>query len=479
VLNYLHSHGVVHRDVKLENLIFDREGSEHLKLIDFGFSAKWSPVSDTNMDEIAGTLHYMAPEVLSGKDYTSQCDLWSLGVIAFTLLSGTMPFLGSQFKMINSIRNGAYSMQPRVWNDISDEAKSFIKSLINTNPTQRLSAKAALEHPWIRQAQRKVPLDIVEVLETLRDFGGASKFRRNCLQMLALFLPNEDQAKVRDQFLWLAGYEHGAITMEKLSEAISEQFKVVGEGEALQIFRAFGLEQNQEMQFSDFLVAMLGERIQLNGNFVASVFYNFGQQNRGSISREELLAIFDSEELEDRFVETELQNSDGQVNVTDLVAYSLDNSWKRANLVQKKHNMMSLRNMFSAWKESKLAKESSFEQQRDVVESNILDVAHNSEKHAELVSTCRSMLMSPQFTSTFKKHIAIRREIGKLAKESITEQQHDMVESNRHDVAHNSENHAELMSTFRSMLMSAEFASTFKRHVALSKIRREISFLGW
>jgi len=77
-INYIHKRGVVHRDLKLENFLYESKGSDHLKLIDFGFSHIWEP--NTTMALSCGTLSYVAPEVLR-KKYTSQCDMWSLGVI--------------------------------------------------------------------------------------------------------------------------------------------------------------------------------------------------------------------------------------------------------------------------------------------------------------------------------------------------------------------------------------------------------------
>ena len=89
-LNYLHELQIVHRDLKTENILFSKN-KKFAKLIDFGF-AKLCPRSE--MTEIKGTTYYMSPEVYRGQ-YDKRCDLWSVGVITFQLLSGYLPFMGA------------------------------------------------------------------------------------------------------------------------------------------------------------------------------------------------------------------------------------------------------------------------------------------------------------------------------------------------------------------------------------------------
>merc|ERR1719460_795791 len=136
----MHSHGMVHRDVKLENFVYDTKDSKHLRLIDFGFSAEWNPLTCRSMKKCLGTLSYVAPEVLNGS-YTSQCDMWSLGVVAFALLSGGMPFYGSDSAQRRNIRSGSYFMKADRWRGISDEAQQFVKALLRVTPANRLSAQ--------------------------------------------------------------------------------------------------------------------------------------------------------------------------------------------------------------------------------------------------------------------------------------------------------------------------------------------------
>jgi calcium-dependent protein kinase len=87
-VNHCHANNIVHRDIKPENIMIGKDGE--MKLIDFGLS-KRNTTKNSHLSSIAGTPYYMAPEVLDG-DYNLKCDIWSLGVLMYTLLSGYLPF---------------------------------------------------------------------------------------------------------------------------------------------------------------------------------------------------------------------------------------------------------------------------------------------------------------------------------------------------------------------------------------------------
>lgn len=87
-INHCHAVGVVHRDIKPENIMIGRDGE--LKFIDFGLSKKFSGKGNL-MKTVVGTPFYMAPEVIDGP-YNHKCDIWSLGVLMYVILSGYLPF---------------------------------------------------------------------------------------------------------------------------------------------------------------------------------------------------------------------------------------------------------------------------------------------------------------------------------------------------------------------------------------------------
>merc|ERR1719230_500696 len=126
-INYLHSRDIVHRDIKLENFLYEHKDSEHLKLIDFGFSKIWQP--NTKMAASCGTLAYVAPEVLR-QSYTSKCDMWSFGVTIFIVLLGYLPFSGPESHQCTAIKQGKYKKKPESWSKISSSAQDFLTSLL-------------------------------------------------------------------------------------------------------------------------------------------------------------------------------------------------------------------------------------------------------------------------------------------------------------------------------------------------------------
>uniref|UniRef100_A0A8R1U7Z8 Ribosomal protein S6 kinase n=1 Tax=Pristionchus pacificus TaxID=54126 RepID=A0A8R1U7Z8_PRIPA len=177
-VSYLHHKRIVHRDLKPENILFESDDdSATLRLIDFGFSRLLPDNSLGNqLKTPCYSLQYAAPEVLDVGDslpqYNEQCDLWSLGVILYTMLSGQVPFHArskgeSASDIMARIKEGVIDMNGDDWRGISEEAKNLINSLLTVDPLKRLSITALSSHPWLCSSiSCQTPLQTPSVLPT-------------------------------------------------------------------------------------------------------------------------------------------------------------------------------------------------------------------------------------------------------------------------------------------------------------------------
>ncbi|KAK4534673.1 hypothetical protein CDCA_CDCA02G0698 [Cyanidium caldarium] len=158
---YLHNRGIAHRDLKPENLLtVERDvspGKMHVKIADFGLANMIGTSDDALMRTCIGTPGYVAPEIVKHTAYTSKVDCWSAGVILFIMLSGKMPFYGrDDYEIMRRIVRCQYKFRDSEWAQISDEAKSLVRGLLQVDPEARLSADEALRHPWCTSTTQSV-----------------------------------------------------------------------------------------------------------------------------------------------------------------------------------------------------------------------------------------------------------------------------------------------------------------------------------
>ncbi|XP_031767470.2 uncharacterized protein LOC113519810 isoform X2 [Galleria mellonella] len=153
-LDYLHSHKIAHLDLKPENIICLSPNSRQVKIIDFGLARVLEEGHITRA--IYGTRDYVAPEVLNFERLTLACDMWSLGVVTYMLLSGVIPFAGDSWpERSANITMANYNYDETAFMEISDLAKDFVDHLLILIAEERMSAAAALKHPWILEGPPK------------------------------------------------------------------------------------------------------------------------------------------------------------------------------------------------------------------------------------------------------------------------------------------------------------------------------------
>jgi len=143
-IKYLHSINIVHRDLKLENILINDK--RQLKISDFGLSKILRPSDEEFMKTRCGTPSYVAPEILLGELYTASVDIWSLGVVLYLMVFSQYPFLSdSIYGMYEQILRGDLEFPSCVSNDLQD----LIRGLLTVDTKERLSLQGIANHPWV------------------------------------------------------------------------------------------------------------------------------------------------------------------------------------------------------------------------------------------------------------------------------------------------------------------------------------------
>uniref|UniRef100_A0A674EL63 Ribosomal protein S6 kinase n=1 Tax=Salmo trutta TaxID=8032 RepID=A0A674EL63_SALTR len=157
-VSHMHDVGVVHRDLKPENLLFtDESENSEIKIIDFGF-ARLKPPDNQLLKTPCFTLAYAAPEILKYDGYDESCDLWSLGVILYTMLSGQVPFQcqgkslthTSAEEIMKKIKQGDFSFEGEAWRSVSQQAKDLIQELLTVDPDKRIKMCGLRYNAWLQ-----------------------------------------------------------------------------------------------------------------------------------------------------------------------------------------------------------------------------------------------------------------------------------------------------------------------------------------
>lgn len=305
-VHYCHNHpkfGVCHRDLKHQNCVYaSQQPDAPLKLVDFGLAHLLSPDS-VGMKHKAGTLHFMAPEVASNdRSYDKKCDLWSVGVIAYSLLCGNAPFEGATPKELRRhiLMCGPRSMTGTSWSGVSQKARDFVSRLLSKDPVRRPSTEVALRHEWLAPSQRRkcqrTPLSNA-VLGDVRKFASQSPVRRAAaaLAIYLGFMPTGvDQEVLEQQFRRMDTQGVGVVTASKFACTLSEALGVE-EPEGREIFDRLATSGRPTMTFSEFFAAAFGSRLLRDANIVQETFARFDENADGVIELGELTSVLGTE----------------------------------------------------------------------------------------------------------------------------------------------------------------------------------------
>ncbi|KAL5659421.1 hypothetical protein ACJX0J_032584 [Zea mays] len=255
VVAFCHIQGVVHRDLKPENFLFtSKDDDSHLKAIDFGLSDFVKP--DERLNDIVGSAYYVAPEVLH-RCYSTEADVWSIGVIAYILLCGSRPFWArTESGIFRSVLKADPSYNEAPWPSLTPEAMDFVKRLLCKDPRRRMTAAQALSHPWIRNYNDiKLPLDIL-IFRLIKAYIRSSSLRKAALRALSKTLTVDELFYLKSQFSLLEPDRNGCITLDNIRMALTrEATDAMKESRVQDILVSLSALQYRRMEFQEFCAA--------------------------------------------------------------------------------------------------------------------------------------------------------------------------------------------------------------------------------
>eukprot|EP00930_Biecheleria_cincta_P013779 TRINITY_DN1211_c1_g1_i1.p1 TRINITY_DN1211_c1_g1~~TRINITY_DN1211_c1_g1_i1.p1 ORF type:complete len:504 (+),score=117.78 TRINITY_DN1211_c1_g1_i1:110-1621(+) len=295
---YMHKVGTCHRDLKPENFLFlskDPIQSNVLKIIDFGLATYYEDGGKALVTK-AGTPYYVAPEVLKGQ-YDRSCDLWSCGVIMYTILCGYPPFYGkTDEEILRKVRLGSFAFDPKGWREVSEDAKALITYLLRMDSARRYTAEQALLHDWIRyKAPHAKEVSLQDSLvANLRSFQSQSKLKKAALQIIAGQLSESQIKGLREAFVALDANGDGLLTMQELKDGLERANLRDAPIDLNAIMEGIDADGSGLIDYTEFLAASLDRKAYLQEDLCFAAFNVFDENGDGKITLNELQRILDN-----------------------------------------------------------------------------------------------------------------------------------------------------------------------------------------
>lgn len=289
-VNNLHLNKICHRDLKPDNFMFeDTSATAELKLIDFGLAHKFFNKSGhSELGSFVGTPDYVAPEVLQGR-YGHKCDMWSIGVIMYVMLSGQLPFAGNSVNAVYArILSGVYSTESELWASISQPALNLLQKLLVVDPSKRLSAEEALNHCWFTQSPTSPLTACPNVMAFLKKYRVRSKFQSEAYAVIVKCLNLAQISSIKETFMALDREQNGFLSFDEIEEGLIRAGYTVAAHEIDEIIRNADFKKDGRINYSEFLAATLESRAVLDDDVMWSAFNTFDVDSTGFITKANL-----------------------------------------------------------------------------------------------------------------------------------------------------------------------------------------------
>ncbi|CAL4994933.1 unnamed protein product [Urochloa decumbens] len=324
VVDGCHSLGVIHGNLKPDNLLFDSDSEDAtLKLTGFEFSVFYMP--GDKFSRIIQNSYYVAPEVLQ-ESYGPEADIWSVGVILYILLSGVHPFWGETEEGSSSeILHDKLDFESDPWPSISDSAKDLIRNMLTWDPIKKFSAHEVLCHPWIIDdaVAPDKPTDSA-VLSRLKHYSAMNMFTKMVSKVTAESMSEEEIGGLKMLFKKLDTDNSGNITFDELKDGLKRLSPALSDTEIQMLMDAVDIDNSGTIDCAEFVAATLHMNKREREENLSRAFSFFDQDGNGYITTDNLSEAcrdfgVDVVHLEDMIKDID-QNNDGKIDYSEFVA---------------------------------------------------------------------------------------------------------------------------------------------------------------
>ena len=303
---YLHQNNILHRDIKLENILISEKEKDlktneeyfWIKIIDFGTSKIFEKTKKEKT--VVGSSYYIAPEVLN-QNYNEKCDVWSVGVILYMTLVGRAPFDGvTDEEILKNIKNKEYNNQNPKLLECSEEVRDLLSKLLDKNVKRRYDAREAINHPWFTKFNgRKLfsnftDEEVQPYIDNCLNYFFTSKIQSLVIAFLVHNLPNTESSKI---ILKMFRYFNKSGNCKLTKDELIEGLLIYRDNEDVvdrinNIYSMLDSDNNGYIEFEEFLRACIDKKEVLTDNNMKFAFKFLDRDNTGTLNASKIMEAF-------------------------------------------------------------------------------------------------------------------------------------------------------------------------------------------